>query len=155
MEHPPHAEQADRVRRHSPAEINARIDAAIDATIRRYRGASPEALSRRIEKLDHEWDIERVLETNAATFSLLGLLLSRLQNRRWLLLSTGVAGFLLQHALQGWCPPVSVFRRLGVRTRDEIDREKYALKVLRGDFSELRENSARRLIPTGGNQRAR
>jgi hypothetical protein len=28
-------------------------------------------------------------------------------------------------------------RRLGVRTRKEIDREKYALKVLRGDFERV------------------
>ena len=29
---------------------------------------------------------------------------------------------------------VVVFRRMGVRTRREINREKYALKALRGDF---------------------
>jgi hypothetical protein len=32
---------------------------------------------------------------------------------------------------------VPIFRRLGVRTRDEINREKYALKALRGDFDEI------------------
>lgn len=31
-------------------------------------------------------------------------------------------------------PPVPVLRRCGVRTRREIDEEKYALKALRGDF---------------------
>lgn len=152
---PQEREETDRVRRNTPPEINTRIDAAIDASIRRYSSLNREALSRRIEKLDREWDIERVLETNASTFSLLGLLLSRLHSRRWLLLSTGVAGFLLQHALQGWCPPISVFRRLGIRTRSEIDREKYALKVLRGDFSDLPEGSVRRLIPVGGKYRER
>ena len=45
-----------------------------------------------------------------------------------------MTGFLFQHATQGWCPPVPLFRKLGVRTRSEIDREKYALKILRGDF---------------------
>jgi len=35
----------------------------------------------------------------------------------------------LQHGLQGWCPPLPLLRRLGIRTRGEIDREKYALKV--------------------------
>lgn len=48
-----------------------------------------------------------------------------------------VGGFLLQHALQGWCPPVPVLRRLGFRTQTEIDEERYALKALRGDFREL------------------
>ena len=48
-----------------------------------------------------------------------------------------VCGFLLQHAIQGWCPPVPVFRRLGVRTSFEIEQERYALKSLRGDFQGL------------------
>lgn len=50
-----------------------------------------------------------------------------------------VAGFLLQHALQGWCPPLPVFRRLGFRTQAEIERERYALKALRGDFDKVTE----------------
>jgi hypothetical protein len=51
-----------------------------------------------------------------------------------LVLTLAVLGFLLQHAVQGWCPPLALLRRLGVRTRREIDAEKYALKALRGDF---------------------
>ena len=128
------SQDPDRVRRHTPAEINRHIDAEIDTTLQRYTGASRELLSQRIDELDREWDIERVLETNAASVSLLSLVLSRTHNRKWMWLTTGVAAFLLEHALQGWCPPVSLFRRLGIRTQGEIDREKYALKVLRGDF---------------------
>ena len=45
--------------------------------------------------------------------------------------------FLLQHALQGWCPPLPLFRRLGVRTAREIARERYALQALRGDFDDV------------------
>jgi len=126
--------ETDRVRRHTPAEINQRIDTDIDTILQRYTGASREVISRRIDELDREWDIERVLETNAASVSLLSLVLSGTHNRKWMWLTTGVAAFLLEHELQGWCPPVSLFRRLGVRTQGEIDREKYALKVLRGDF---------------------
>jgi hypothetical protein len=129
--------ETDRVRLHTPPEINKRIDADIDWTIQRYNGASPEEITQRIDELDKEWDIERALETNAATVALLSLVLSRLSSRKWMWLSTGAAAFLLQHALQGWCPPVSVFRRLGIRTQGEIDREKYSLKVLRGDFQSL------------------
>ena len=58
-------------------------------------------------------------------------------NKRFLLLPGLVAGFLLQHALQGWCPPVPLFRRVGVRTATEIERERYALKALRGDFQPI------------------
>ena len=52
-------------------------------------------------------------------------------------LPIAVAGFLLQHAVQGWCPPVPVMRRLGFRTEREIDAERTALKALRGDFREI------------------
>jgi hypothetical protein len=45
-----------------------------------------------------------------------------------------VSGFLFQHAVQGWCPPVPVLRRLGFRTAYEIEEERRALKALRGDF---------------------
>jgi hypothetical protein len=41
------------------------------------------------------------------------------------------------HAVQGWCPPVPVLRRLGFRTASEIDHERYALKALRGDFEKF------------------
>ncbi|HKR79742.1 MAG TPA: hypothetical protein VJR69_08555 [Nitrospira sp.] len=39
------------------------------------------------------------------------------------------------HAFEGWCPPVNLFRRLGVRTQREIDEERYALKLRRGDLA--------------------
>lgn len=58
-------------------------------------------------------------------------------DRKWLALPAAVAGFLMQHALQGWCPPIELFRRLGVRTAGEIARERYALKALRGDFASV------------------
>ena len=94
-------------------------------------------IDRRIADLDREWDIERWLEANASSLALSGLLLGLTVNRKWLLLTGTVMGFLLMHAIQGWCPPVPVMRRMGVRTRGEIDREKFALKILRGDLQGL------------------
>ncbi len=72
---------------------------------------------RRLAELDREWDIERTLEANAAALGLLGLSLGATVNRKWFVLPAIISGFLLQHALQGWYPPVEVFRRLGYRTR--------------------------------------
>ena len=48
------------------------------------------------------------------------------------------AGMVLVHALNGWYPLLPLFRRRGVRSQDEIDRERYALKALRGDFRGVR-----------------
>ena len=68
-------------------------------------------------------------------------------DRRLLVLPALVAGFLLQHALQGWCPPVPLFRHLGFRTASEIDQERTALKALRGDFRTLRAEGTGAGIP--------
>ncbi|MEW6168359.1 MAG: hypothetical protein AB1651_11765 [Pseudomonadota bacterium] len=119
--------EPDRVRRHTPPQLNARIDQETELSVREHLAAGPEAVQRRLDELDREWDIERVLETMAPALILKGLAMSMLHDRRWLVLSGAVAGFLLQHAVQGWCPPIPLLRRLGVRTRGEIERERYAL----------------------------
>jgi hypothetical protein len=121
---------ADRVRRSTALKVNREIDRRTTSNIRRYANSSDEVIQRRIEELDREWDIERTLEVNASTLALTGLLLSVTVNRKWLLLPGFVLSFLLQHGLQGWCPPLPALRRMGVRTRGEIDREKYELKAV-------------------------
>jgi len=59
------------------------------------------------------------------------------RSRCWLIVPAVVTSFLPQHAVQGWCPPVPLFRRHGVRSRQEIDAERFATKVLGGDFAEV------------------
>ncbi|MFC5314244.1 MULTISPECIES: DUF2892 domain-containing protein [Azospirillum] len=127
---------ASRVENATSADLNRRFAAEIEESLR-HHAEHPEAIDQRLDELDHEWDIERTLEANAATLALTGTVLGAFVVRRFLILPAVVTGFLLQHALQGWCPPVPVFRRLGVRTTAEIDRERYALKALRGDFRRL------------------
>jgi hypothetical protein len=131
-----------RVLSHSSAAANARIRAAILDRLKEYEHADSARISARIAELEREWDIERTLEANAASVALLGLALGATVNRRWFALPAVVAGFLLQHAVQGWCPPLPVFRRLGVRTAAEIHEEITALKILRGDFGAERHDAA-------------
>jgi hypothetical protein len=128
---------ATRVPDHTPEHLNARIRRDTEDRIALYTRAGPAAIDRRLAELDREWDIERTLQTNFALVTLLGIALGELVDRRWHLFATAAAGFMVQHALQGWCPPVSAFRRLGVRTATEIDRERYALKARRGDFGHV------------------
>lgn len=122
------ADRADRVRRSTEPRVNQQIDFQTEGNIRRYSQRDAVAIRRRINELDREWDVERVLEVNASTLALTGLILGITVNRKWLYLTGGVLTFLLQHGVQGWCPPLPILRRLGIRTRGEIDREKYALK---------------------------
>jgi hypothetical protein len=129
-----------RVPDHTDASVNEMIRRQTQHNIARYRDAGPAAIQRRLAELDAEWDIERTLEANAATASLIGLTLGATVDRRWFVFPAVVAGFLLQHALQGWCPPLPVFRRMGIRTSYEIDYERYALKAMRGDFADSQQD---------------
>lgn len=126
-----------RVPLHTAAEVNEQIRRQTEENIARYSAAGPQAIDERLHELDAEWDIERTLEANAATVALIGLGLGTFADRRFFALPAVVAGFLLQHAVQGWCPPLAVFRRLGVRTQHEIEQERYALKLIRGDFHQV------------------
>ena len=85
--------------------------------------------------MNREWDTERVLETNAASVVLISSLAGYKKSKCACFVLTGAVGFfLLQHALQGWCPPIPVIRRLGIRTAEEISQEKTVIKLIRGDF---------------------
>jgi hypothetical protein len=132
--------KSDRVRRHTARHVNDEIDRETERRVRSAAGAPEPVLSRRIDQLDEEWDMERWLETNASALAFTGTVLGLFVNRKFFAIPCLVLPFLFQHAVQGWCPPIPIFRRKGVRTRREIDAEKYALKALRGDFSAVEQN---------------
>jgi hypothetical protein len=123
-----------RVERATRKTLNERIRVRTDAEVARLEGAEPIEFQARLEELDREWDIERLLQANASTLVMLGVALGYAVDRRFLALPAAVFTFFAQHALQGWCPPIPIFRRRGVRTMREIERERYAIKALRGDF---------------------
>ena len=123
---------AERVSDQTAEDVNQAIRRATAESVARVSAGGPEAIVRRLEELDREWDIERTLEANAATLTAVGAGLALLVDRRFAVVPLVVGGFLLQHALQGWCPPLPVFRRMGVRTQSEIEEERHALKAVAG-----------------------
>jgi hypothetical protein len=131
----------NRVPKHTPARLNKAIETATQDRIGVVAGQGALAIKERLVELDQEWDIERAIEANAAIVAMTGLALGALVDRRWLLVPAAVGGFLLQHALQGWCPPVPVLRRLGFRTSREIEVERNALKAVRGDYTGVGEGA--------------
>ena len=129
----------ERVPLHTAEGVNAAIRRRSEESVARYASRGPGAVDRRLSQLDWEWDIERALEANAATVAMLGLTLGAAVNRKWFLLPAVVAGFLLQHAIQGWCPPVPLLRRLGFRTQGEIEYERDLLRSVRSEAPLPRE----------------
>jgi hypothetical protein len=130
-------ERNDRVRDHSAAIVNQRIERITQSNIDRSIAKGRDAIVRRLAQLDMEWDIDRALMLN---FSLAGgaafaIGLTRYVNtprpyprrKGFLYLLGAQLGFLFVHATVGWCPPMAVLRRLGFRTRTEIDVERSAL----------------------------
>ena len=123
----------DLVKVNSPAKLNEQIEEQILQNIR-YYSHNKKDIPARIYELDQEWDIERALELNAALLAFTGIVLGATVNKKWLVLPAVVTAFLAQHAIQGWCPPLPLLRSFGLRTRQEIDSERYALKALQGEL---------------------
>jgi hypothetical protein len=115
------ATTVDRVPRHTSPHVNWRIEQETADRVR-YYAADPAGIGGRLRELDEEWDIERLLETNASALAFTGVALSGLVDKCWLVLPALVTAFLFQHAVQGWCPPVPILRRLGYRRVRSISR---------------------------------
>jgi len=120
-----------RVKFHTKEDVNEKIKTQTINNISNFIGKTDAEISIRIKELDKEWDIERTLETNADIAILITIILGFLFSTLWFVVTGIIAAFLLQHALQGWCPPLPIFRRMGIRTASEIHEEKMALKYLR------------------------
>ena len=128
----------DRARRHTARSVLRRID---DDTLHHLMEVEgkPEAAARRLEELDREWDIDRTVETEAATMGLIGLALGAFVRPAFLALPATIGAAVFLYGTRGLYPLLPMFRRLGIRTAREIERERYAVKALRGDFIALPE----------------
>ena len=137
-----HASVSDRVRANTWPDVNDRLDNDVQLRLRSAAGSPDDELNQRIAQLDLEWNFDRALEAEAALTGLIGLALGAAVDRRLLILPGFVAAMLVLHATHGWYPLLPLFRRVGLRTQDEIDRERYALKALRGDFASIPEHGS-------------
>jgi len=128
----------DRVREHTAPSVNRRIDRATEGSVDACVNSGPEAVRQRLAALDYEWDVDRALMVNFAVVggAAFAVGLTRYASTPiWARRRTGFLsffgvqlGFLLLHGVVGWCPPASLFRRLGFRTQREIDAERGALR---------------------------
>jgi len=116
-------------------EADQRIRRQLEVNVA-YYARRLDRIEERLADLEKEWDVERTVAVGAGAASLAGLVLG-LFKKRWALLPVAAAALLIAHAVEGCCAPMPLLRCLGVRTRREIDQERYALKALRGDFSAI------------------
>ncbi len=130
----------DRVREHSAEAVNRRIDQRTESSVNTATRGGRDTVQRRLTELDYEWDVDRALMLN---FAVLGAASFAVGMRRYanspmlgprrkgfLYLFGAQLAFLAMHAVVGWCPPSALFRRLGFRTKPEIEAER--LQLIRG-----------------------
>lgn len=132
-----HSPDLDRVRAATSSAVNARIDSQSEFRLGKYTDRPESEIGDRLSNLNIEWDLERVLELEASITGLAGLVLGLTVSKRFLLVPGLASAMVLLHAVQGWYPLLPAFRRLGLRTQNEIDRERFGLKALRGDFAPI------------------
>ena len=92
----------------------------------------------RLRQLDREWDQEQALQFGAAAIGFIGAVLSLTVNSAFILLPAFAFATLAQYLVQGWCPPLVLLVRIGLRSGPEIDRERYALAASVGEAHEPR-----------------
>lgn len=132
---------ASRVKINTTTKSNHQINDQMSRNISEYLHAGKEDISQRIEQINKEWDTERILEANASAIIVVSTLLGFLVNKWFFVICTFISFYLLMHALEGWCPPLPLIRKMGKRTVYEICTEKMILKHLRGDFNNISLNA--------------
>ncbi len=92
-------------------------------------------IDNRLRHLEIETSIEQIFALHDVANVTAGVLLSVVSGKKkWLVLPLLVAVAQSVHVMSGVRLGTSLLHQYGFRTKAEIDKEKYALKALRGDF---------------------
>lgn len=129
----------DVIRDESPSWVNAKIDRDTLAKLEEFKNASPEQIEERIDELAWEYDLSCATSIACAALGLGGLALSKV-HRGFLALPVFANAVLLYQNLPVPSPFTPAFRVFGFRSRTEIERERHALKMMRGDYQRAEED---------------
>jgi hypothetical protein len=96
-----------------------------------------EEIDLRLMELDNEMDLETYLQTQNAALTIAGVILGLTSDKKWLVVPLISSLVVITNIVKGSNKPFGYFRKMGFRTRAEIEKERYALKAIRGDFKYL------------------
>ena len=99
--------------------------------------AGPEAIEARLAELDRTWTAGRATQATIGLLIVVGFALTVAVSPWWLILPALGGVFLLQYLFSSTCWLGLTFHAMGFPTRFEVEQEKTALRVLRGDFRQL------------------
>lgn len=110
---------------------------SVKDSVRFYGSLGRAALDERLRALEEEPDLESVTAMALAGAGILGLVLGFLGSRLWRMFAWLSLPLLFAHARDGLKGPGDFLKTLGLRSRREIQEERFALKILRGDFKDV------------------
>jgi len=117
-------------------EHSTTVEKQIQDTVNHYYH-DQEEIDMRLMQLDDEMDLETYLQTQSAALTISGVILGLTSSKKWLALPMFGSLLVIANFISGRDNPLGYFRKLGFRTRAEIEKERYALKAIRGDFKYL------------------
>ena len=129
----------DAVRTDSPSWVNAKIDRETLATLERFKGAAPEEIEKQIDELAWEYDVSCAASLSLSAIGVAGAAIA-IKYPRFVFVPLAASGLLLLQSLPFPEPVTTLFRTLGFRSRTEIERERHALKMLRGDYERAEDD---------------
>ena len=109
----------------------------MEQRLNRLAECGPSAIDERIEELDREWSAGRATKVLIGFVILLGMGLGLSLGGWWYSLPVIGGLFLIQYLFSRTSWLGLVFQSAGMRSGQQIDEEKFALKALRGDFAKL------------------
>lgn len=98
---------------------------------------TPEHINQRLKELKHKWHIERAEHLIFAVVSLIGIMLAWFVHRNWLILSVLFSAGIFFEALSNRSLIKVFLKRFGLRSLQDIEEERHALKALRGDYNHV------------------
>lgn len=107
------------------------------ARLARIAEQGPTAIEERLRELDREWTSGRLVKATCGVLMLVSLALTAFVSPWWLILGAATGVVLLPYLFQsrGWL--AHVFTGCGFRSGAQVEDERIALRVLRGDFRDL------------------
>ncbi len=116
----------------------SKLEAALECRLKKVIEGGPVAITDRLNELDGEWTAGRAAKATAGIFIVVGLTIALLtMNLYWLILPIIGGAVMLQYLFGRKSLIGELFHAFGLRSGSEIDQEKMALRVLRGDFASL------------------
>ena len=115
----------------------SKLEAALETRLKKVIASGPAAITERLAELDSEWTAGRAAKATAGVMIVTGLVLSLTVSLMWLVLPIVGGTLLLQYIVSRTSMIGELFHAFGLRSGSEIDQEKMALRVLRGDFASL------------------